>query len=192
MWSFWTKVFVEILNRKELKDETFRNFYRIAVCSPNDYWRPGCCWWSVSTSGLRSQTTKTQGLGYKRVSRSLNQVTLKRSLGDHYCGGSIINYNKVITAAHCKQPNNNWSASAGSVNLNAQRQQIAGSSQVILRRQKTKVYLVIDRGMKLCSDSRMIVKFTWRLFLDESEGSFLVLIWVHHFFAPFRGSEFII
>ena len=138
MWSFWTKVFVEILNRKELKDETFRNFYRITVCSPNDYWWSGCCWWSVSTSGLRSQTTKTQGLGYKRVSRSLNQVTLKRSLGDHYCGGSIINYNKVITAAHCKQPNNNWSASAGSVNLNAQRQQIAGSSQVKINSQETK------------------------------------------------------
>ena len=64
------------------------------------------------------------------VLRSLNQVTLKRSLGDHYCGGSIINYNKVISAAHCKQPNNNWSASAGSVTLNAQLQQIAGSSQV--------------------------------------------------------------
>ena len=65
-----------------------------------------------------------------RVRGSLNKVTLKRSLGDHYCGGSIINYNKVISAAHCKQPNNNWSASAGSVILNAQLQQIAGSSQV--------------------------------------------------------------
>ena len=84
---------------------------------------------------LRSTMTKivldvSVTVSLKPVRRSLNQVTLKRSLGDHYCGGSIINYNKVISAAHCKQPNNNWSASAGSVTLNAQLQQIAGSSQV--------------------------------------------------------------
>ena len=97
-------------------------------------------------SGLKSQIKKTKGQvisGSVQAGRSLNQVTLKRSLGDHYCGRptyklyqvdiinyGIINYNKVITAAHCKQQHNNWSADVGAVNLNAQRQQIAGSFKV--------------------------------------------------------------
>ena len=61
-----------------------------------------------------------------------------KDLPIYYINYGIINYNKVMTAAHCKQPNNNWSASAGSVNLNAQRQQIAGSSQVKINSQEAK------------------------------------------------------
>merc|ERR1712235_62116 len=39
-----------------------------------------------------------------------HQVTLKRSSGSHYCGGSIINTNKVMCAAHCRQSTNSWTA----------------------------------------------------------------------------------
>ena len=50
------------------------------------------------------------------------QVTLKRSSGSHYCGGSIISSDKVMCAAHCKQSNDNWTAGAGSAINNHQRQ----------------------------------------------------------------------
>merc|ERR1712123_230484 len=51
-----------------------------------------------------------------------HQVSLKRSTGSHFCGGSIINSNKVMCAAHCKQSSVNFTAGAGSVALNSQRQ----------------------------------------------------------------------
>ena len=50
------------------------------------------------------------------------QVTLKRSSGSHYCGGSIISADKVMCAAHCKQSNDNWTAGAGSA-VNAYQRQ---------------------------------------------------------------------
>jgi len=51
-----------------------------------------------------------------------HQVTLKRSSGSHFCGGSVINTNKVMCAAHCKQSSTNFSAGAGSATLANQRQ----------------------------------------------------------------------
>jgi len=51
-----------------------------------------------------------------------HQVTLKRSSGSHYCGGSIISNDKVMCAAHCKQSNDNWTAGAGSAVMAYQRQ----------------------------------------------------------------------
>ena len=51
-----------------------------------------------------------------------HQVTLKRSSGSHYCGGSIISADKVMCAAHCKQSNDNWTAGAGSA-VNAYQRQ---------------------------------------------------------------------
>ena len=57
------------------------------------------------------------------------QVSLKRATGSHFCGGSIINTNKVMCAAHCKQSSNNFKAGAGSVSLNSQRQEQSISSQ---------------------------------------------------------------
>ena len=51
-----------------------------------------------------------------------HQVTLKRSSGSHYCGGSIIAPDKVMCAAHCKQSNDNWTAGAGSAVIAYQRQ----------------------------------------------------------------------
>ena len=51
-----------------------------------------------------------------------HQVTLKRSSGSHYCGGSIIAPDKVMCAAHCKQSNDNWTAGAGSAVIGYQRQ----------------------------------------------------------------------
>merc|ERR1712235_126934 len=59
-----------------------------------------------------------------------HQVTLKRSSGSHYCGGSIINTNKVMCAAHCRQSTNSWTAGAGSVNISGQRQNKSGSAQL--------------------------------------------------------------
>merc|ERR1712106_816525 len=58
-----------------------------------------------------------------------HQVSLKRSTGSHFCGGSIINSNKVMCAAHCKQSSVNFTAGAGSVALNSQRQTQRVSSQ---------------------------------------------------------------
>ena len=49
-----------------------------------------------------------------------HQVTLQRS-GGHYCGGSIINTNKVMCAAHCKQTGS-LTAGAGSATRTRQRQ----------------------------------------------------------------------
>merc|ERR1712193_167139 len=59
-----------------------------------------------------------------------HQVTLKRSSGSHFCGGSIINSNKVMCAAHCKQSSTNYTAGAGSVSLNGQRQTQRVASQL--------------------------------------------------------------
>merc|ERR1711935_472127 len=58
-----------------------------------------------------------------------HQVSLKRSTGSHFCGGSIINSNKVMCAAHCKQSSVNFTAGAGSAALNSQRQTQRVSSQ---------------------------------------------------------------
>ena len=54
---------------------------------------------------------------------------MKRANGSHFCGGSIINTNKVISAAHCKQTTNYFTTGAGSVSLNNQRQELSISSQ---------------------------------------------------------------
>jgi len=54
----------------------------------------------------------------------INLVTLKRATGSHYCGGSIINVNKVMCAAHCKTPSSSITLGAGSVTLREQRQLI--------------------------------------------------------------------
>merc|ERR1712179_156487 len=51
-----------------------------------------------------------------------HQVTLKRSSGSHFCGGSVIAPTKVMCAAHCKQSSTNFSAGAGAVGINSQRQ----------------------------------------------------------------------
>merc|ERR1712141_498118 len=58
-----------------------------------------------------------------------HQVSLKRATGSHYCGGSIINSNKVMCAAHCKQSSNNFTAGAGSATMRDQRQVKNASSQ---------------------------------------------------------------
>merc|ERR1711936_1157586 len=50
-----------------------------------------------------------------------HQVTLKRSSGSHFCGGSIIGANKIMCAAHCKQSSTNFTAGAGSAKLSSQR-----------------------------------------------------------------------
>merc|ERR1712110_22845 len=49
-----------------------------------------------------------------------HQVTLQNR-GSHYCGGSIINTNKVMCAAHCKQ-SGTLTAGAGSASRTRQRQ----------------------------------------------------------------------
>ena len=56
-------------------------------------------------------------------------MTLKRSNGSHYCGGSVINTNKVMSAAHCKQSTNDFTAGAGSITLTKQTQVRNGRSQ---------------------------------------------------------------
>merc|ERR1711990_68094 len=58
-----------------------------------------------------------------------HQVSLKRASGSHYCGGSVINTNKVMCAAHCKQSSNNFTAGAGSAEVRNQRQVKNASSQ---------------------------------------------------------------
>lgn len=55
---------------------------------------------------------------------------MKRSTGSHFCGGSIINSNKIMCAAHCKQSSTGFSAGAGAVSLTAQRQTQRISSQL--------------------------------------------------------------
>lgn len=52
-----------------------------------------------------------------------HQVTLKKSNGSHYCGGSIVSTLKVMTSASCHQTSSaGLQAGAGSVRINSQRQ----------------------------------------------------------------------
>jgi len=59
-----------------------------------------------------------------------HQVSLKRASGSHFCGGSVINTNKVMCAAHCKQSTTNYTAGAGSATLANQRQKNNVASQM--------------------------------------------------------------
>ena len=61
----------------------------------------------------------------------LGKVTLKKSNGSHYCGGSILSSLKIMTTATCHQTTvSGCKAGAGSVRINSQRQTKTLATQI--------------------------------------------------------------